>query len=177
MLKREFYERNTVEVAQDLIGKILVFNNFEAIITETEAYRAEGDAACHGHRGITKRSSPLFGPPAMSYVYLIYGMYNCLNFVTEPEHTGGAVLIRGMKLLNESAKDSEIRIFDGPGKICRFLNINYKDHNQLSLLADKFHIHDVGQKIDFATTPRIGISKAADLPWRFVVDKKIVKNL
>src|SRR5271170_2047520 len=96
-LGRSFFLRPTVQVAQDLLGKRLIFQNFSGIITETEAYHQNNDPACHAYRGKTPRNAPMFGPAGHSYVYFIYGMYHCLNIVTEPEGVAAAVLIRGLK--------------------------------------------------------------------------------
>ena len=95
-----FYNRHVVEVAQDLLGMTLVFKEHRALITETEAYRGIDDGASHAFNGPTPRSQVMFGAPGMSYVYFIYGMYHCLNIVTEPEGHPSAVLIRGVKLLD-----------------------------------------------------------------------------
>ena len=93
----DFYNRSVVEVAQDLLGKTLVFFNFRGVITETEAYRGADDEASHAFKGPTPRSSIMYGPPGYSYVYLIYGLYHCLNIVTEAEGNPAAVLIRGLQ--------------------------------------------------------------------------------
>src|SRR5689334_7638816 len=111
-LKQSFYERPTLLVAKELIGKILVFKQFQGIITETEAYFGFDDPASHAFKGVTPRSKVMFGPAGISYVYLIYGMYHCLNIVTEKIDFPAAVLIRGLKLLDTSALH-----LDGPGKI------------------------------------------------------------
>lgn len=116
-LGREFFNRDTVIVARDLLGKFLVrkINNkiVRAKITETEAYCGIKDRASHASKGLTPRTKTMFGPPGHAYVYLIYGMYHCLNIVTEEEGYPSAVLIRGL----EGEK------LDGPGKLCRYLKI------------------------------------------------------
>lgn len=163
-LSRDFFTRPTVTVAKDLLGKIMVFNGIAASITETEAYVGKDDPACHAVRGRTKRTEIMFGPPGYSYVYFIYGMYHCLNFVTEPENTAAAVLIRGCKLLDDSALH-----LNGPGKLCRHFAIT-RDHNAIDICGDKnFYVLDNNVRPKFETTPRIGISKGQDKPWRFVV--------
>ncbi|TAH36111.1 MAG: DNA-3-methyladenine glycosylase [Alphaproteobacteria bacterium] len=163
-LPRDFYARPTVAVAKDLLGKIMVFNGIAATITETEAYVGKNDEACHASRGKTKRTEIMFGPPGHSYVYFIYGMYHCLNFVTEPEGTAAAVLIRGCQLLD----DSKLHL-NGPGKLCRHFGIT-RDYNAIDLCSDPdFYVLDHPIRPKFDTTPRIGISKAKDKLWRYVV--------
>src|ERR1700729_4260135 len=112
-LGRDFFNRNCAEVARDLLGQILVFGNYQGIITETESYRGLDDPASHAFKGPTPRAKIMFGTPGTSYVYLIYGMYHCLNIVTEEEESPSAVLIRGLKLIKP-----DVAILNGPGKIC-----------------------------------------------------------
>ena len=167
-LPRSFFSRPTLTVAQDLLGKEFIFGNFSGYITETEAYVGQGDPACHAARGRTKRTEVMFGPPGYSYVYFIYGMYHCLNFVTEPEGSAAAVLIRGLQLI----KPKPI-LLDGPGKLCRELGIT-REHNALDLLGNnQMCIRDSQRKPDFKTTERIGITKGTEKPWRFVVEGKL----
>src|SRR5262249_17483889 len=97
ILKRAFYEKGPVEVARALLGKVLVHGPTAGVIVETEAYLGEGDLAAHSARGITDRTRVIFGPPGHAYVYFIYGMYECLNLVCEPEGKAGCVLIRALK--------------------------------------------------------------------------------
>src|ERR1700723_607452 len=99
ILKRAFYNRPTIEVARGLLGKILVHGPTAGIIVETEAYLGGDDLASHTARGVTDRTRVIFGPPGHAYVYLIYGMYECLNFVAEPEGMAGCVLIRAIEPL------------------------------------------------------------------------------
>lgn len=168
-LSRDFFEQDTVCVAQKLLGKILVFKNFKGIITETEAYRGEDDPASHAHRGPTPRTHVMFEKPGVSYVYLIYGMYHCLNIVTEPEGSPGAVLIRGIHLFNPYS-----HLLDGPGKLCRHLNLT-KEHNRIDMISsDAFYVADASSPITFQVTPRIGIQKGREKLWRFVLDQKII---
>lgn len=159
-LSDSFYKRNAVEVAKDLIGKNLVFNNYRGIITETEAYRGSDDEASHAYRGVSNRSAIMFGPPGYLYVYMIYGMYYCLNVVTEEAGWPSAVLIRGLKL-------PDIYL-SGPGKICRYLGITTR-HNGIHLAGSNNFYLTGGINIENITiTPRIGIKKAIDKPWRFI---------
>lgn len=160
-LADEFYNRNVVEVARELLGKQLVCGEFQGIITETEAYRGYDDEASHAFRGITNRSKIMFGPSGYAYVYIIYGMYYCLNIVAETDGQAAAVLIRGIKL-------PSIHL-DGPGKTCRHLGIT-KEHNGINLIkSDYLYLTEGIENPDCLTTPRIGIQKAKDKPWRFVM--------
>lgn len=162
-LDRDFFNRPCPEVARDLLGQTLVFKNFSGIITETESYRGSDDPASHAFKGSTPRTQVMFGKPGISYVYLIYGMYHCLNFVTEEEGAPSAVLIRGLKLITPTAK-----LLDGPGKLCRELSIN-KFHNNIDLtLSDDFYIAKSEAINEFDVTPRIGIKVGLDKLWRFV---------
>jgi DNA-3-methyladenine glycosylase len=159
-LDRSFFLCPTVQVAQELLGKRLNFHDISGIITETEAYHQDGDPACHAYRGKTLRNAAMFGPPGRSYVYFIYGMYHCLNIVTEPEGIGAAVLIRGLWVDNLH--------LDGPGKLCRHLKIT-REHNNIDVInSPAFYINDIGLKPRFVTTTRIGISQGQDKLWRFV---------
>jgi len=161
---QNFYSRPTLEVARDLLGAILcrrISRNqiLSGPIVELEAYTAD-DPACHAFRGRTARTSVMFGPPGHAYVYFIYGMYFCLNVVTEPEGIPGAILIRAV------GADGT----NGPGKLCREWQIN-RSHNGLSLFepGSKLWICP-GQPVPdshIITTPRVGISSAQDRPWRF----------
>src|ERR1700692_348670 len=97
VLRRDFYERGTVDVARDLLGQVLVHGETAGIIVETEAYLGGDDLASHSAAGITKRTRVIFGPPGHAYVYLSYGMHDCLNIVAEPRGTPGCVLIRALE--------------------------------------------------------------------------------
>jgi len=156
----EFYNRCPVEVAHDLLGKKFIFSHYTGIITETEAYRGLDDEASHAFKGSTKRASIMFGPCGQVYVYMIYGMYYCMNIVTGNMGEAGAVLIRGLKL--------EDQILDGPGKICRHLGIT-KAHNGLDLISNDQAYLTKGLTVSNPIiTPRIGITKATDKLWRFL---------
>ena len=167
----QFYNRHVVDVARDLIGKILVFGEHQGIITETEAYRGNDDEASHAHKGITKRSAIMYGEPGYSYVYLIYGMYHCLNIVTEGVGKPSAVLIRSLYLPHLHLH------LDGPGKICRHLGMTLQ-HNGLSLIDNDFLYLKEGVYLNqVIATTRIGIKKARDKPWRFLFDTKDLGTL
>lgn len=161
-LPYEFYNRHVVDVAKDLLGKTLCAGNVQGIITEVEAYRGSDDEASHAFKGPTSRASIMFGEPGYSYIYLIYGMYYCLNIVTEEKESPSAVLIRGLKLPNIH--------LNGPGKICRYLNLN-KNHNGIDLVSSDYLYLTEGIKVDeYKTTSRIGIKKALDKQWRFITE-------
>jgi DNA-3-methyladenine glycosylase len=115
-LTYNFYNNHVVDVARNLLGKKLVFKNYEGFITEVEAYRGFDDEASHAYRGTTNRSAIMFGAPGYAYIYMIYGMYYCLNVVTEEVGQASAVLIRGLRMPNI--------YLNGPGKICRYLGIS-----------------------------------------------------
>lgn len=164
-LERDFFERHTTEVAQDLLGQVLVFGPHQGIITETEAYRGLDDEASHAFRGRTPRATIMYGCPGISYVYFIYGMYHCLNIVTERNNEPGAVLIRGIRLLS-----SPHTTVTGPGKLCQALGVTLA-HNGLDLtLENNFYIAPRQEKLHFTATSRIGIKKAVDKQWRFVAN-------
>lgn len=198
ILNADFFLRDTVEVAQDLLGRYLVRNvNGSALvgmITETEAYIGSVDKACHAYGGRrTARTSTLYAAPGTAYVYLIYGMYNCLNFVTEPEGVAAAVLIRScVPVYNtdlisrarfgaEYAKLSRYQkqnFLNGPGKLCKGFIID-KSLNNLCCgqnelyLADQipeFGLPSRAEDFSYQTGKRIGIDyaeEAADFLWRF----------
>lgn len=162
-LTRDFYERPTLKVAQDLLGKVLHFNGKNGVITETEAYIGQDDPACHAAKGMTPRTKVMFGPAGFSYIYFIYGMYHCLNFVTEREGFPAAVLIRAIEI-----EGLPRHVSNGPGKLCRLLSLT-KEHNALDLtLSENFYVADSPTKLTFEMTPRIGIRVGTDKLWRFV---------
>jgi DNA-3-methyladenine glycosylase len=169
-LTKDYFLQPTLHVAQDLLGKILIFGDYQGIITETEGYRGQDDPACHATKGKTLRNSVMFGPPGYTYVYFIYGMYFCLNIVTEEENFPAAVLIRGLYLLNP-----ELKNLDGPGKLCKHLGIT-RQHNGIDLtLAEDFYVRDNNLKPKYITTPRIGIKVGIDKLWRFKATEEIGK--
>jgi len=163
-LEKDYFSQSTLHVAKDLLGKELTFRDYKGLITETEAYRGQDDPACHAARGKTPRTTVMFGPAGVSYVYLIYGMYFCLNIVTESEGFAAAVLIRGLHLMHPENKN-----LNGPGKLCRHLGIT-KEHNGIDLTSsDAFYVQDKGLKPGYIATPRIGIKVGTEKLWRFVV--------
>jgi len=164
-LPRSFYARPTVEVARDLLGKVIRHGAASARIVETEAYLGTDDAAAHSARGPTPRTTVIFGAPGRAYVYLIYGMHYCLNVVAERDGVAGCVLIRAAEPLA-----GVIHLSNGPGKLTRALGITL-EHYGADLTRGPLTIHAPAsdEKFDIATSPRIGINKAADLPLRFFI--------
>ena len=164
-LPRSFYARPTVEVARDLLGKVIRHGPARARIVETEAYLGTDDAAAHSARGPTPRTRVIFGPPGRAYVYLIYGMHYCLNVVVEREGVAGCVLIRAVEPLA-----GIIHLSNGPGKLTRALGITL-EHYGADLTRGPLTIHTPAsdEKFSIATSPRIGINKSADLPLRFFI--------
>lgn len=168
-LRQDFYNRNTLEVAKDLLGYKLCrkINGkiLSGIIVETEAY-TQDDPACHAFRGKTPRASTLFKKPGIAYVYFTYGMHYCFNVVTEEEETAGAVLIRALDPIEPLINTN------GPARLCRELQIT-KELNEidLTLKNSELWIEDGMEipKSKIHTTTRIGIKQAADYPWRFYV--------
>jgi len=154
-----------VEVARDLLGKVIRHGAASARIVETEAYLGTNDAAAHSARGPTPRTTVIFGPPGRAYVYLIYGMHYCLNVVAEPEGVAGCVLIRAVEPVA-----GVIDLSNGPGKLTRALGITL-EHYGADLTRGPLTIHAPAsnEKFDIATSPRIGINKSADLPLRFFI--------
>ncbi len=178
-LKRSFYERNTAVVAFELIGKILSFKQdgkiFQGRIVETEAYFGTKDPASHAFRGPTPRTWVMFGPSGFSYVYFTYGNYHCLNIVTEKETVAGAVLVRALEPLSEletmkkRRSTNDIRkLTDGPGKLTQAFGIT-REHSGRDLTAESFCIIESKEKtpLPINVTPRIGISQAKEMPYRF----------
>jgi DNA-3-methyladenine glycosylase len=177
-LPRSFYSRRTLEVAPDILGKHLVYNSpsgqLSARIVEVEAYIGQDDPACHASRGLTERTRPMFGPSGFTYIYFVYGMYHCLNFVTEPEGRPAALLLRaaepeiGLELmLKHTNKRSTDGLLSGPGKLCRAFGLT-RDQNNLDLTGDTIYIEDRGTPVrSIERSGRIGLKVARDRLWRF----------
>ncbi len=177
-LPREFYLRPTLQVARDLIGKILIFNDNKKIMSarlvEVEAYIGRDDPACHAFVGKTERNEVMFGTGGFSYVYFIYGMYNCLNVVTERDGFPAAVLIRGAEPLGgiESMKRNyknpgKNLLTNGPGKLCKAFGLT-REHNGLDLTGGQLYLADDGKRVEkIECSVRIGIKKGVDKKWRF----------
>jgi len=185
VLSRAFYERPTLKVTEDLLGKVLVHRTREGItsgvIVEAEAYIGEDDPACHASFGRTPRNEPLFGLPGFAYVYLNYGVHYLVNAVTEADGYPGAVLIRALQPLDgiglmKKRRAPDGRAIDehdlcrGPGNLTRALGIAITD-NRLDLSDSTLTIEDRGISVGaIATGPRIGIRVAVERPWRYWVE-------
>lgn len=165
-LKPDFFAKNTIRVAKNLLGKYLCRKLksgrvISAMITETEGYKGFNDKASHAHKGRTKRTEVMFGEPGAIYVYLIYGMHYCLNLVTEKKDYPAAVLVRGV------AEAS------GPGRVCRFFKIDKKLNGQK--MGRELWIEDHGIKVPSSkikAARRIGVDYAGEsknLLWRFIL--------
>jgi DNA-3-methyladenine glycosylase len=163
-------------VARDLLGKTLVYDGpagrRAARIVEVEAYLGARDPASHAYRGPTRRTAPMFGPPGRSYVYFVYGMYHCLNVVTERDGVAGAVLLRGAEPLVGFESDVEPRALAGPGKLARALRLTTK-HTNLDLVRSRLSIRDA-QPVPssrVARSARVGLNQHATTskPWRLYV--------
>ena len=180
-LARDFYEQQTVQAAQKLLGKYLVRVHPDGITTgmilETEAYVGPEDQASHASRGRTPRTAVMFGPAGFAYVYVIYGMHHCLNAVTEPEGYPAAVLIRavqpceGIELMRSRRRKHDIRqLASGPGRLCQAFGIE-RSLSGTDLCGDTVFFEDRRvSPADIVATPRIGVEYAGpwkDMPWRF----------
>ncbi len=193
-LKRKFYNRPTLDVAKDLLGKKLVhyINGKRLVgkIVEVEAYIGAIDKAAHSYNNRrTKRSETMFGPPGYAYVYLIYGMYNCINVVTQNEGEGTAVLIRAVEPVEnietmaynrynrpiESLKKRQIiNLTDGPGKLCMAMGITKAANNGMDLCGNTLWIEKAAEDRTFeiVRTTRVNIDyaeEAVHFPWRFYI--------
>ena len=164
-LLEDFYVRDVLDVAPELLGKIIVRRDRnkrkEYMITETEAYRGTEDRACHANKGRTDRNRVMYDSGGKIYVYLIYGMYWMLNIVTAEKNNPQAVLIRG------------VTGDDGPGKLTRRLGVNGTFYGEDLCSSGRMWLEDGGVKADYFSTPRVGIDYAGEIwknkPWRFVL--------
>ncbi len=164
-LGKDFFTRSVLQVAPDLLGKIICreidgkVHRF--VITETEAYSGKDDLACHASKGKTKRTAVMFEEGGLVYVYLIYGMYWMLNFVSGKKDEAAAVLIRG------------VRGIDGPGRVGKQLQIDKSFYGEDVSTSARLWIEDNKTPIKYKTKPRIGIDYAGEpwksMPWRFVL--------
>lgn len=180
-LTRNFYGRATLEVCRDCVGKYIVYESprgrLSSRIVEVEAYISENDPACHAAPGMRSRNQCLWGKPGIAYIYKIYGYYYCLNFVTEREGFPAAVLLRaaepveGIDIMrhNTPTKIADALLLSGPGRFCRAYGLTLEQNgwdmaDRRSMLFLEDH-HEA--MADVAESPRIGITKAVDWPWRF----------
>lgn len=185
VLSRDFYLRPTLDVARDLIGKVLVHDTpagkTAGVIVEAEAYIGESDPACHAAPGPTRRNAPLYGPPGIAYVYLNYGIHYLVNTVTEAEGSPAAVLLRalepaeGERLMRRrrarfagrpSASFDAVDLCRGPGNLTRALGVSLR-HNQRDLTGSALRIEDWGARPrPLAWSRRIGINVGVEAEWR-----------
>jgi len=172
LLRRKFFARSVHEVAPDLIGATLRFNGVGGEIVEVEAYH-HTDPAAHSYGGPTPRNAVMFGPPGYAYVYRSYGIHWCLNFVCEREGSASAVLIRALRptrghaTMRRRRRTTDERLLcSGPGRLCQALGITVA-HNGLPLDTPPFELYPRKDKPDVAIGVRIGITKAAEQPWRY----------
>jgi DNA-3-methyladenine glycosylase len=194
ILPRAFYARPTLEVARDLIGKVLVHETpaglASGVLVEVEAYIGESDPACHAAPGPTARNAPLYGPPGIAYVYLNYGIHYLVNAVTEPEGSPAAVLIRALEPLDGEALMRRRRargtgrradsltwaeLCRGPGNLTRALGIDLR-RNRFDLTAGPLRIEDRGiRRNDLRWSRRIGIRVGVEQEWRcYAADSEAV---
>ena len=174
-LDEAFFARSVHEVARDLIGCTLLFDGVGGVIVETEAYEA-ADPACHAFVGRTRRNEVLFGPPARAYVYLSYGIHSLLNAVAEEDGSAAAVLIRALepavgleRMRRRRSRVGDLELCSGPGKLTEALGVGL-ELNGASLLETPFRLiapEGPWREARVLNSPRIGITKAADLPWRY----------
>jgi DNA-3-methyladenine glycosylase len=171
-LTRAFFARSVHEVAPDLVGATLLFNDVGGEIVEVEAYH-HTDPAAHSYRGKTERNAVMFGPPGFAYVYRSYGIHWCLNFVCEEEGSASAVLIRalaptaGIAAMRRRRRVTDERLLcSGPGRLCQALKVTHA-HNGLALDAPPFALTARTRATEVVTGVRIGITKAAERPWRY----------
>jgi DNA-3-methyladenine glycosylase len=181
-LKRAFYERNTVRVAKELLGKVLVRRlgdtSLEGIIVETEAYRGYDDAASHAYRGPTRRNQVMFGEPGHAYVYFTYGMHYCLNVTTEPAGQPGAVLIRavqpvkGIVEMKKRRRTEHIKdLSNGPAKLTQAFAVTKALNGHDLTSAHELYVAEPShpRRVRITATNRIGIKAGSEKPWRFSI--------
>jgi DNA-3-methyladenine glycosylase len=171
-LDAAFFDRSVHDVARELIGCRILYLGCGGTIVETERYDRD-DPACHAYVGLTPRTATLFGPPGRAYVYLSYGIHSLLNAVAEPEGSAAAVLIRALEPTDgieemRARRGPDVDLCSGPGKLTEALGIGL-DSNGADLTRDPFLLLPpaAGERAEVVTGPRVGISKAAERPWRF----------
>ncbi|MGE5274609.1 MAG: DNA-3-methyladenine glycosylase [Verrucomicrobiota bacterium] len=174
VLSAAFFARSVHEVAPDLVGVTLLVDGVGGPIVEVEAYDAT-DPASHGFRGRTARNGSMFGPPGHAYVYRSYGIHWCLNLVCEQEGTAAAVLIRalepahGIERMQKRRRTQDARVLAaGPGRLTEALGVT-GDHDGLPLDRPPFELRPRGEEPLILAAPRVGITLAADYPWRYVL--------
>jgi DNA-3-methyladenine glycosylase len=172
VIGRHFFDRDVHEVAVELIGATFLVDGIGGKIVEVEAYHHE-DPAAHGYRGRTERNAAMFGPPGHAYVYRSYGIHWCVNFVCRPEGVADAVLIRALEpthglgeMKRRRGVENERLLCAGPGRLCQALGITGA-HDGLPLDRPPFRLEQRTEEPELARGPRVGITRAADLPWRY----------
>lgn len=172
MLSSSFFDRDVLTVARDLIGVTLLVDGVGGVIVETEAYHHE-DPASHAYNGPTPRNAAMFGPPGHAYVYRSYGIHWCLNFVCGPAGEANAVLIRalapttGIEIMETRRGTVDLRrLCAGPGRLCQALGVT-RAHDAHPLNKPPFRLDAATSPPAIMIGPRIGISQARELPWRF----------
>ena len=171
-LRKSFFNRSVHEVAPELIGATLLFNGAGGVIVEVEAYH-HTEPAAHSYGGQTPRNAVMFGPPGYAYVYRSYGIHWCLNFVCEEKGSASAVLIRalepaeGLAAMHRRRRTADPRLLcSGPGRLTEALGITHAQ-NGCALDAPPFELHGRTGECEVVAGPRIGITKAVELPWRY----------
>jgi DNA-3-methyladenine glycosylase len=171
-LRKSFFARSVHDVAPELVGATFLFGNTGGMIVEVEAYH-HTEAAAHSFGGKTERNAVMFGPPGYAYVYRSYGLHWCVNFVCESAGSAAAVLIRalepttGLPLMRRRRGLGQAHLLcSGPGRLTQALGITHA-HNGLALDEAPFSLMSRADEPDILTGPRIGITKAVDLPWRY----------
>jgi DNA-3-methyladenine glycosylase len=171
-LRKSFFDRSVHEVAPELIGATLLFNGAGGIIVEVEAYH-HTEPAAHSYNGQTARNAVMFGPAGYAYVYRSYGIHWCVNFVCEGAGSASAVLMRalepieGLAAMHRRRRTADARLLcSGPGRLTEALGITHA-HNGLALDVAPFELRERTGAIDVVAGPRIGITKAVELPWRY----------
>jgi DNA-3-methyladenine glycosylase len=173
LLSSQFFARDVNEVARELVGATLLVAGTGGTIVEVEAYDHD-DPAAHGFGGPTVRNAAMFGPPGHAYVYRSYGIHWCLNLVCAAEGVPAAVLLRALEPtagLDEMRRRRGVQdprlLCSGPGRLCQALGVT-REHDGLRLDRPPFELHPASDRVDVIATPRIGITRAAELPWRYV---------
>jgi DNA-3-methyladenine glycosylase len=173
-LDRRFFDRSVHEVAPELVGATLLVDGVGGTIVEVEAYDPD-DPASHGHRGRTARNAAMFGPPGHAYVYRSYGLHWCLNLVCERPGRAAAVLVRALRpetgleaMRARRGQQDERLLCAGPGRLCQALGVT-RTHDGLPLDRAPFELRARLETAEVVAAPRIGLSRAADLPWRYVL--------
>lgn len=172
MIRRNFFARSVHQVAEELIGATFLVDGVGGKIVEVEAYHHE-DPAAHGYKGRTERNASMFGPPGYAYVYRSYGVHWCVNFVCEAVGVADAVLIRALEpshgldeMRRRRGLDDDRLLCSGPGRLCQALGIT-REHDGLPLDRPPFRIEARTREPELVRGPRIGITRAAELPWRY----------